>query len=603
MKRKDVKSEYKIDLKQIYKSSKCFENDCKYVLEKLEELETYKGNVVSSPENLYQVLELSFNTAYKTVDKINTYALLMSQIDASDIEGKNVVAKSKNINTEFSKRTAFIDDEILKCDFKLIEQYIHQNDNLKLYEFYLKQLFKDKKHILSEKEEKLLSEMANIASDIETNREILFYEDLKYGKVRDENGKQIEITNQNYAKLLESGDRNFRRRVFKTYNKSFHDFQNTFASLLNSKLNYDINKARIRGYKSPLDMSLSGYNLEESVIDNLLSIANENKELYKKYNDLTKKVLGYKTLYSYDFRYNPIPKSDKKYSINDANDMILKALNVYGTQYRKYLMEMFEGKRIDYLPTDNKGVGVFCISSYDIGSYAFLNYQQNLEEIFSLAHEVGHAVHSMYTINNNEPVYSSYSGAAFLLVEIPSLTNEILLAEYILKTSNDIYEHHEVLKRLLEVLLVNFFLVLGRLEVQNKMYEHITNGNALTSDYINEVSGKTSTKYELNGVKLLEENKYNWMRVSHFYNLYYNYQYAIGVSIATLFAEKILTEDKKEIEKYFEFLKSTARDYPTETLKEYGVDLNSKEVFKPLINYINNKLNDFEEIINQMEMN
>ena len=597
MERTKVKSEYKIDLTTIYKNKQEFRSDCQLVLEKIKEIIKYKGKVTTSTKNLYTVLELVIN-AFLIVDKINLYSSLVTQIDASDKEGKSVFAKSKSISTVFATKTAFVDDEILKCKWNFIEELLKDKD-LKIYEFYLKELFKDVNHILSEKEEIILSEMSNLASELENNRSIFFFQDLDFGVVEDEDKKEVIITNQNYSKLLENKNRKFRQRAFETYNKTFGKFENTFAALLNSKLSYDINKARIRGYDSPLAMSLHNYNLKKDVIDNYLTIASENRNLYKKYNEILKSVLGFKNIYSYDLRYNPVNKSDKEYRIEDAEKIIYEAFSIYGKEYQKYLKELFDNSKIDYMPTDNKATGAFCIHNYLLGSYTFLNYQNKIGDISTLAHELGHAVHALLLRDNNHPAYADSS---FLLVEIASITNEILLCEHILKNSKDIYEKYELLKNLLDVLLGNFFLVASRLEVQNKMYEAIEKGNALNADFINTINLEASKKYELNGVKVLEENKYIWMRVSHYYYLYYNYQYAIGVSLATLFASKILSGKDEEIKNYLEFLKVSGRNYPAETLAQFGADLLSKETYKPLIKYINDKLKDFEKIVDQMEM-
>lgn len=596
MKRDEVSSEYKIDLSQLYKDIKEFEYDCERVINCIKGIEKHKGRVVSSARNLYDVLELVFNTDVM-LGRINVYSTLLTQIDAGDVDGKNAYAKAKDVITVFTTTTAFVDEELLKCDWAVIEKYIDELKDLDVYRFYLYSVFKQKDHILSEKEEIIMAEMDSLAGELENNRSIFYFEDLKFGKVKDSNGNYVEVTNQNFKKLLESPDKAFRRRVFEKYSQAFGSFENTFTALLNSKLKYDVNYARIRKYESPLDLSLSIFDLDKKVLDNFSLVADENKGLCRKYNNILKKVLKLNKLHSYDMFFSPFPKSDRSYTVEEANDMMHKSFSIYGEKYQEYLKKLFDSKKVDYLPTDNKATGAFCIDGYDVSSFVFLNYHNRINNISTLAHEIGHAIHAMLINDNNKSVNASSS---HLLVEIASITNEILFCDYVLKNSSDPYEKYELLKSLLDTLLGNFFLTAGRLEVQNRMYEKILDGEALTADYVNEIELNAASKFDGNGRQLLDKDKYLWMRVSHYYYLYYNYQYAIGVSIATLFASRILSGKKEEIDNYLEFLKASGRKFPTDTLKDYGVDLLDKAVFDDYFKYTNEKLKEFENIVKEV---
>ncbi len=345
-------------------------------------------------------------------------------------------------------------------------------------------------------------------------------------------------------------------------------------------------------------MSLSAYNLSELVIDNYLNVASEYSSLYGKFNDLIKKSLGYNELYAYDLSVSNYEKSNQNYTIEQAQEILKNAFSVYGDEYIKYLEEIFDTHMVDYIPTKNKRTGAFSTGAYGIGSIAFVNYHEKLENISTLAHELGHAVHSRYTYDYNPPVYGDSS---FLLVEIASITNEIIFSEYFLKNTKNVLEKYELLKEMLDTLLGNFFMVAGRMELQNYLYENINNGVTLTKDIIDAKSLEVSKKYELNNADIIDENKNVWTKVSHYFSLYYNYQYAIGVSIAAYFASTIINKEENATENYLKFLKMSGTKYPSDLLKEFNIDLEDKNTFMKIVNVINSKLDELEETIKKLE--
>ncbi|MDD3187732.1 MAG: M3 family metallopeptidase [Bacilli bacterium] len=595
--RKEVEDSYKIDFKKFYTNEKEFEKDIELVNKNLPIIESFKSKVVENSDTLYKLLELFFKTIV-VIEKVYVYGSLMNSVDESDINGKNLYAKAYDLYNDFANRTAFIKIEIIEADSKKIHQFLNENKDLKLYDYYLTEMIRSKEHTLSEKEEILTNEMSMLASNYNKIRDTLFFEDIKYGEIKDSNGNKIEITNQNIGQLLKDKDRNLRKRAYKRYTESRSLFQSTFASALNSKLKYDLKISKILNYDSPLDMSLFDYNLNKKVIDNYLSVADEYHDLYGKYNLLLKKSLGYNKLYAYDLSADSFEESKKEYSVEDAQKMLLQAFSTYGKQYTDYLQNIFDNRMVDYIPTKNKATGAFSIGAYLVGSIAFVNFFGKLENISTLAHELGHAVHSRYTFDNNHPVYADSS---FLLVEIASITNEIIFSDYILKTSKNNLEKYKLLKSLLDVLLGNYFLVAGRMELQNKLYKLLEDGKTITADILNDTNLEVSKRFELNNVDVLEYDKNIWMKVSHYYNLYYNYQYAIGVSVAAYFSSKILKNGGIEANNYLEFLKNSGRKDPYDLLKDYNVDLMNRKTFEVITDVIKEKLVEFEAVINELK--
>ncbi len=462
MQRKEVENKYKFDLEKLYKNEEEYEKDYKIGLERIEELAKYKNKVVKSPEILHEFLTKYYETN-SFLNKIYIYGNLLNTIDNSDNVGKKLYTKGINIFSELSKKTAFFENEILDFGYENIQKYLTNFPKLKTYDYFFEVLFDNQKHILSEKEEKILAELSAIGKNLENNRSALLFEDIKFGKIKDENGKYVELTNQNYGKFLSSKNRDVRKKAFKKYYSEINKFKSSFVSILNLKLTNDYRMSKIRDYNDVLDESLDEYKLDRSFINNYLDIINKNKELYKKYNNTLQKILGLKTMYSYDLNYNHF-ESDKKYSVEEALVMLKEAFNIYGKDYIDIFQNLIDERRIDFIPTDNKSTGAYATGNKLTGSYVFLNYLNRLDDISTLAHEVGHAVQFQITANNNEAVNEE---GPLIILETCSILNEIIFSNYFLNNSNHKEEKILIIKNLLSTLFGNFFLVGGRLELQN----------------------------------------------------------------------------------------------------------------------------------------
>ena len=594
MKRTDVKKEEKIDFTSFYKSEKEFLADIELATKKIEALKKYRGKVI---EKLEELLDAYFEV-YVIVEKVYVYGFVNYSIDTLDSKSKNLYNKAVNLYGELSRETAFVNDEILAAPKKDVENLFEDGKLREEYRFMIDDVLRMKPHRLSEAEEKILNEYELLANEAEDNYSALFHGDLKFPTVIDPKTKEeVEITNQNYKKLMESEDREFRKEVFCKYWGTAGKFANTFASILNTKLKFDEKVSKIRGYKSALDKSLFGYNVDRKMIDTLVKVVDENKGFYKTYNKLLEVIYGYGDLAPYDLAYSPV-KSDKKYSVDEANEMLIKAVGILGSEYVDKLKSLINDCRIDYHPTDNKKTGAYSISSYGVGSIIFTNFQEKIGDISALAHESGHAVQSLYLRENNPAMYAD---CQFLITETASLLNELLLGDYVYKNVDDLEVKYESLKNSLDNILANLMMVMGRFNVQEELYKTIVAGDALSADEITKLARNAQADIEYAGMKTVEEVGYAWTRVSHYYSLYYNYQYAIGVTLACIFANKILKGEENAVENYIEFLKDGGRDYSINTLKKYGIDLYSKETYRDVIELIQTKLNEFEVVTSQLK--
>ncbi len=591
MKRSEVENKYKINFERLYKSEEDYNKDYDLVIEKIKKFKQYKGVLTTSSKKLLEALEYYFEV-YIIFEKLCVFAFLKNAVDTSDEDGKRYRGKSSILSSEMTINTQFYEIEILN-NAKIVAEYLSADEDLKKYEYYLNQIIDQKEHMLSEEEEIILSELSLTGSNIEKVFETLFYQDMTFGKIKDEDNNTIELTNQSFRKLMKSKNRNIRKKAYLQYSKAFKTFENTFASLLNGALSNDSKIAKLKKYDSVLDMSLKSYKINDKFIENYLKVINENKNIYKKYNNALKKYFGYSSLYNYDFGFDNT-KSNKEYKIEEALDILYKSFSVYGNDYINKLKEIIKNNSVDFIPTDNKSTGAFAINSYNSGSYACINFQNKIGDISTLAHELGHVMQKELAREVN---HVAYADCSFLLVEIASIINEIIFADYVINNSKEKDEKIKVITSLIDTLLGNFFLVGGRLELQNFMYDEIDKGETLTSTKINETQRVISKKFELNGAKFIKENELTWSRVSHNYRNYYNYQYAMGVSIACLFANKILKHDETEIKRYREFLINGGRNYPEITLKNLGIDLYNINIFDSLLEMTNKYIDELEKLI------
>jgi oligoendopeptidase F len=490
---------------------------------------------------------------------------------------------------------AYIVPEILAVDVEKINGFLKEKPELKLYEHALEEINLQRPHVLSAEQEALLAEAGEVMGASSSIFGSLNNADLEFPAIKDENGEEVEVTHGRYSRFLESADPRVRHDAFKAVYDTYGKFRNTFASTLGAQVKKDNFYARVRKYDSARHAALAANNIPESVYDNLVGTVNDNLNLLHRYVKLRKKVLGVNELHMYDL-YTPLVKDVKMdVSYDEAREYVLNGLAPLGEEYQNILKEGFENRWVDVHENKGKRSGAYSSGAYGTNPYILMNWQNNVNNLFTLAHEFGHSVHSYYTRKNQPYPYGNYS---IFVAEVASTCNEALLNDYLLKTIDDEQKRLYLLNHFLEGFRGTVFRQTMFAEFEHHIHAKAQNNEPLTAESL------TKDYYELNkkyfggkDITIDEEIGLEWSRIPHFYYNYYVYQYATGYSAATALSKQILEEGEPAVKRYLDFLKAGSSDYPIEVLKKAGVDMTSPEPVKGACKVFEEKLNEMEQLL------
>lgn len=595
MNRDTIDAKYKWDLTQIFKSTEEFEECYKKAETLIEDFKKYENIMGENAKNFYETINTYYEIT-RTLDKLYVYTNLLSDTDTSNNNYQSLKIKVSNLLDKWSKASFFVTPTILKKNEQEIEKYYIEEPKLKDYEIILKREFRYKEHTLSDEEEKLLSNLTKMLNNNYQTYELLKDSDLTFGTILDEAQKEVVLTESNYSIYIESKDRRVRKDAFKTLYKSYKQFSNSFASTLSGNINENITISRIKKYNSTIEWCLYHDELDETIYNNLINTVSNNMNILYKYYSLKKEMLKLDELHLYDI-YTPIVKNfDKKYPYEEAKETVLKALSILGEDYISTLAKGLENNWVDVYPSLSKRTGGYSGGSYDTAPYILLNYQEKYDDMSTLSHEAGHSMHSYYTRKNNPYQYGDYS---IFVAEVASTTNEILLAKYLLKTSNNKEEKLFILDKLMNLFKATIYRQTMFAEFEQAIYQDAENDIPLTADYLSEKYYELNKKYFGSDVTIDEEIQYEWAKIPHFYYNFYVYQYATGLSAACHIANDILSGKENAVENYKSFLKCGSKKNPIDSLKLAGVDLTKKEVVESAINMFNDTIDEFKKLINE----
>lgn len=570
MDRDEILEEYKWDLSSIYQNKKSWEEDIKEVDILGDKLEKYKDKV--SEENIFEVINFSLEISSK-LENIYVYSKLLYDENTKDPKRQSMVDKAEYINVKISEKIAFIEPNIMKLDIKKIRGI----DKLKEYSKYIEDMFRQKKHILSKEEENILASMGEVFSSSENTFGLLNEADLEFGNIENEEKELVRLTHGNYIKFLESHDRKVREASFKRVYGTYEKLKNTFSGLLKNHMKKNTVVSRIRKYDSPIEMFLDGNKISPKVYESLIEVVGENLEYLHKYIDKRKDILGLEDLHMYDL-YVPLVKDiDKTIGYDEAREILMKGLEPLGEEYLSIVRKGLDSKWVDVYESDGKRSGAYSWGTYSSKPYILLNYHDRIDDVFTLAHEMGHSIHSYYTRNAQPYVYGDYS---IFLAEIASTVNEILLINYLLENSKDESEKRYLLNYYIEQFRGTVYRQTMFAEFERDIYELISKGEDVNVEVLKKTYIGLNKKYFGENIIIDEEIEMEWARIPHFYYNFYVYQYATGFSIASYFAGKILEGDISTRDNYIKFLKSGSSDYPTYILKNIGVDVEDKKVYQ-----------------------
>lgn len=590
LERNEIPKEYKWDLEAMYENDELWEEDFKKVKVLADEIEVYSGKTVESSKNLMKVLVLKDNL-YRLSYNVLVYARMRSDEDSRNSTYQALTDRAMGLAALVQAKTSFIIPEILALDESEMEKYISEEKDLEVYRHFLDTILRKKDHVLSQREEELLAQMSEVSESPQNTFSMLNNADIKFTSIEDESGNKVEITHGNFIPLMESKDRRVRKDAYDNLYNTYGKYKNTFAATLNGCVKKNIFFAKARNYNTSIEAALDENNIPVSVYDNLLKAVNNNLESMHKYMDIRKRALGIDELHMYDI-YTPIVKeADIKVPYEKAQEIIIEGLHPLGDKYLDVLKEGFNNRWIDVYENRGKRSGAYSFGTYDSKPFVLLNYHETLDNVFTIAHEMGHSIHSYFTRKNQPYIYGSYS---IFLAEIASTTNEALLMNHMLKNAKDNNEKLYLLNHYLEQFRGTIYRQTMFAEFERDIHEYVENGGALTAEYLSDSYKKLNEKYYGPNMVVDDKIAMEWARIPHFYYNYYVFQYATGFSSAISLSEKILKEGSKAVDSYIDFLSSGDSDYAINVLKKAGVDMTTSQP-------IDKALKLFGELVEEMD--
>ncbi len=476
--------------------------------------------------------------------------------------------------TQAYSALAFFNPEILAIPTQTLDAFLEENADLQVYRHVIDDLVRQKPHVLSETEEELLARFTEIAQSPANIFEMINDADIRFGTVTDEDGRQIELTKGRYIRLMESRDRRVRREAFQALYASYIGQRNTLAATLYASVKKDCLYARLRHYDSSLHAALDDDNISVAVYDNLLTSVQNHLDLMHRYVSLRKRMLGVDQLHMYDLYTPLVPEVDMEFSYRQAQEIVKTAMAPLGADYVGILNTAFNSAWIDVYENAGKTSGAYSWGVYGVHPYVLLNFQETLDDVFTLAHEMGHALHSYYSAKRQPFVYASYS---IFLAEIASTLNENLVAQHLLQTLQDPQQRLYIVNHILEQFRTTVYRQTMFAEFERMIHSRVEAGEVLTSDSLCAIYRDLNRKYYGDEIVLDPEIDMEWARIPHFYRSFYVYKYATGYSAAMALAKQIREDGSPAVSRYLEFLSGGSSDYPLEILKAAGVDMNTPD--------------------------
>lgn len=592
-KRDEISVEQTWNVEAIFATDEEWEKEFKQLKEEIPNLQQYKGQLESNSEKLFQCFHYQ-NKLSVRISQLYVYAHLKSDQDTTNSFYQGLNDRASTLATQFSNFSSFIIPEILSISEEKINQFVNENDDLKTYKHALAETNRQRPHVLSEKEESILAQVSEVTQSSSTTFGMLNNADLKFPKIKDENDEEVEVTHGRYLRFLESSDQRVRKDAFKAVFETYGKYKNTLASTLAGNVKEHLFNARIRNYESARQAALDDNNIPEVVYDQLVDTVNDHLHLLHRYVRLRKKALKLDEIHMYDL-YTPIVKDVKmEIPYQEAKELVTIGVAPLGEEYVKIIKEGFENRWVDVEENVGKRSGAYSSGTYGTMPYVLMNWQNNVNNLFTLAHEFGHSVHSYYS-RKNQPYH--YSGYSIFVAEVASTCNEALLNDYLLKTTEDKKKKLYLLNHFLEGFRGTVFRQTMFAEFEKLIHQKASDGESLTPELL------TTTYYELNkkyfGEEIVidEEVGIEWARIPHFYYNFYVYQYATGYSAATALSKQILAEGEPAVKRYIDFLKAGSSDYPIEVLKRAGVDMTSSDPIKEALTVFEKTLDEMEELL------
>lgn len=592
MKRIEQKVEDTWCLEDMFESDDFWEEEFGRLQRMIFQYEDFEGTLGESADSLLEYLKFNDETNL-LMERLYVYANMRYHQDMANSMYQEFAARAQKLMVEISGAGAFAEPEILEITTEKINIFFNENPELETYKRYISEILRGKNHTLDKKTETILAKSRQMANAAENIFSMYNGADIKFPSITTEEGEEIEITHGNFVPLLESTDREVRKAAFEGVYETYGKMRNTLAATFAANLDQANFYAQVRNFSSAREMYLYGSNIPESVYDNLIETVHKNMDKMHKYVSLRKKILDVSELHMYDL-YTPIAKApDTKYSFEAAKDIVLEGLAPMGEEYIKVLEEGFDNRWIDVYENEGKRSGAYSWGAYGIHPYVLMNYHGTLDHVFTLAHEMGHAIHSYYSDANQPYVNAGYK---IFVAEVASTCNESLLIQHLLKITEDEEEKAYLINHFLEQFKGTLYRQTMFAEFEKIAHSMVQNGEGVTADRLCEIYYNLNKKYFGDDIVIDKEIELEWARIPHFYNPFYVYQYATGLSAAIALSKRIIEEGKPAVEDYMKFLKGGSSQDPIELLKIAGVDMTSAKPIETALELFGNLLDELQKM-------
>ena len=591
-KREAIDEKYKWDLTTIFATDEAFEAELAEVLTALEDARNLAGTLTDSAENLLAVTDTEL-ALMQRVEKLYVYASMKNDQDTTVSLYQEYQAKVTALYAKFSEVFAFYEPEFMTLSQERFAQFVIDQPKLQTYGHFFEQLFDRKAHVLSSAEEALLAGASEIFGAGAETFEILDNADIVFPTIRDAQGQDVQLSHGNYISFMESSNREVRKAAYQALYSIYEQYQHTYAKTLQTNVKVHNFTAKTRHYHSAREAALSSNNIPEAVYDTLVQAVNDHLPLLHRYIQLRSDILKIDDLKMYDV-YAPLSTTDYNFTYEEAVAKTQGTLAIFGPDYLEKVKRSFEENWIDVQENKGKRSGAYSGGSYDTNAFMLLNWQDTLDNLFTLVHEMGHSMHSSFTRESQPYVYGDYS---IFLAEIASTTNENILTETLLHDVEDDETRFAVLNHFLDGFRGTVFRQTQFAEFEHAIHEADAAGTVLTSEFLNQQYAELNEKYYGLAASDNPEIQYEWARIPHFYYNYYVFQYATGFAAASALADKIVNGTEQDKADYLNYLRAGSSDYPLDVIAKAGVDMTSADYLTAAFAVFEKRLTELEALV------
>jgi len=595
LQRNEINEKDTWDLSTIFETDQKWEEELVLLTEDTKEATRLEGHLLDSAESLLNITERYLDLS-RRLEKLYVYAHMKNDQDTRVAKYQEYYAKAMTLYSQLDQVFSFYEPEFMAITEEQYQNFLAEEPKLQPYKHFFDKLLQNKEHVLSQREEELLAGAGEIFGAASETFAILDNADIVFPFVKDEDGNEVQLSHGVYMRLVESKNREVRRGAYEALYSTYEQYQHTYAKTLQTNVKVQNYRAKVRNYKSAREAALAANFVPESVYDNLVSAVRKHLPLLHRYLALRSKILGIPDLKMYDV-YTPLSSVEYSFTYEEALKKAEEALAVLGEDYLSRVKRAFSERWIDVYENQGKRSGAYSGGSYDTNAFMLLNWQDNLDNLFTLVHETGHSMHSSYTRETQPYVYGDYS---IFLAEIASTTNENILTEKLLQEVQDDATRFAILNNFLDGFRGTVFRQTQFAEFEHAIHQADQNGEVLTSEFLNNLYADLNQEYYGLSKEDNPQIQYEWARIPHFYYNYYVYQYSTGFAAASALAEKIVHGSQDDRERYIDYLKAGKSDYPLNIMRKAGVDMEKEDYLNDAFAVFERRLDEFEALVEKL---